>query len=87
LADARKNNGGRRNGAGRKPKVKEQQLIEMLSPYDDAAIKKLSAAVKRGESWAIKLFFEYRFGKPKQQVDITSAGEKIKPLYFGGNDD
>ena len=31
--------GGKRNGAGRKPKVDEQALIEKLTPIEDIAFK------------------------------------------------
>jgi len=71
--------GGKRRGAGRKKKAEEQELIDLLSPYDSAATSQLVKAVKNGDAWAIKLFFEYRYGKPKQQLDVTSDGEKIEP--------
>lgn len=63
--------GGKRKGAGRKTKAEEQTLIERLSPLDDAAHQQLELAVKSGEQWAVKLFFEYRYGKPKQSMDLT----------------
>jgi len=69
--------GGQRPNAGRKPKAEEWELIEKLSPLDDLAFSKLSDAIEAGEGWAMKLFFEYRFGKPKQSVDVTSNGEQI----------
>jgi hypothetical protein len=31
------------------------------------------------------MFFEYMFGKPKQQTDITSMGEKIQNIITLGN--
>lgn len=61
--------GGKRENAGRKPKADEQLLIERLSPFEDVAVKKLEMAVRNGENWAIKLYFEYRYGKPKQVID------------------
>lgn len=66
--DGRKNNGGKREGSGRKPKVDEIALIERLSPMDDIALKALTDGVKSGEFAFIKLFMEYRFGKPKETV-------------------
>lgn len=66
---AKSKRGGRRPGAGRKPKVKEQELIEKLTPYENQAIKKLSEAIEQGAPWAIKLFMEYRYGKPIQRVE------------------
>ena len=69
--------GGRRAGAGRKPKVHEQEIITRLTPHDDLAFKQLKMAMLNGESWALKLFFAYRFGMPKVTADITSNGETI----------
>lgn len=77
MEDKRKLNGGHSNG-GRKSKAEEQNLIEKLSPLEEQAFIKLSEAIDSGKDWAIKMFFEYMFGKPKQQTDITSMGEKIQ---------
>ena len=71
------NRGGSRENAGRKPKDEERVLIKKLSPLEDLAHSKLEDAIKDGKDWAIKLYFEYMYGKPKQQTDITTAGEKI----------
>ena len=79
--DKRKNNGGHKT-AGRKSKVEEQNLIEKLTPFEDEALKQLEASVKDGHSWAIKMYFEYKYGKPKESKDITTNGESInKPVF------
>ena len=83
--DNRKNNGGNKN-AGRKSKAEEQKLIENLTPMNPDALKELNKAVKGGEQWAIKLFFEYFYGKPQQRIDVTSNEESINiPIinFFG----
>jgi hypothetical protein len=70
--DKRKFNGakpGENRNAGRKPKVTELQIIELLTPLDKTAFKSLEKGVKSGELGFIKLYFEYRFGKPKQIQD------------------
>jgi hypothetical protein len=87
VADGRKNNGGARKGAGRKPKKVEQTLIDRLSRYDDVANDQLIRCVKDGAPWAIKLFFEYRYGKPKQTMDVTSDGKAINPAIIAFSDD
>ncbi len=69
--------GGKREGAGRPPKADEQALIEKLSPLDELAFNALEQNIMKNEGWAIKLFFEYRFGKPKQSIDHTTDGKKI----------
>jgi hypothetical protein len=84
MEDKRKLNGGHSNG-GRKSKAEEQNLIEKLSPLEEQAFIKLSEAIDGGKDWAIKMFFEYMFGKPKQQTDITSMGEKIQNVIHLGS--
>lgn len=69
--------GGKREGAGRKPKIEEQKLVEKLSPLDEKAFKALKHALINEEAWAVKLFFAYRFGMPKIKADITSNGQTI----------
>lgn len=64
-----KDNGGARKGAGRKPKADEQALIEKLTPMEKSAYSALKEAIQNKESWAVKMFFEYMYGKPKQTVD------------------
>lgn len=71
MADGRKNNGGHKN-SGRKPKADEQQLIEKLTPLQNKGYKALEDGLTDGQSWAVKLFFEYMYGKPKQQIEQTS---------------
>jgi hypothetical protein len=74
MSDGRKKNGGKRQNAGRKPKAEELELIEKLSPMDDVALKELEKGVKGGDFQYIKMFFEYRFGKPKQTIDNNVKG-------------
>lgn len=67
--DKRKFNGAKKGvyqGQGRAPKVTELELIERLSPFDGIALKELEKGIKRVEFAFIKLFLEYRFGKPKE---------------------
>ena len=78
--DKRKYNGaktGENRGQGRKPKASEIELIELLSPLDAKAFEALEKGVKSGEFNYIKLFFEYRFSKPKQQIEINTQSEPI----------
>lgn len=34
---------------------------------------------QEGDTAALKLWLSYRFGMPKQQIDVTSNGENIAP--------
>tara|TARA_R110001583_G_scaffold25400_10_gene91999 strand:+ start:6211 stop:6468 length:258 start_codon:yes stop_codon:yes gene_type:complete len=69
--------GGKRLGAGRKAKAEEQKLIENLTPMNDMALESLKKGLEKKEQWAVKLFFEYFYGKPQQRVDVTSNEESL----------
>jgi hypothetical protein len=75
--DGRRNNGGNKN-AGRKPKAEEVKLIEKLTPLEPLAFKALTTALKEGKDWAVKLFFQYNYGMPKQIIEQTNIGEVTK---------
>lgn len=75
--DKRVNNGGAREGAGRPKKSDEAELIERLKKFDDIAEAKLIEGVKAGSYPHLKIFYEYRYGKPKQIVDVTTNGNDI----------
>jgi hypothetical protein len=75
--DGRKNNGGHKTNGGRKPKADEQQLIEKLTPLMPEAYKALEDALKDGQGWAVKLSFEYMYGKPKQTIDNNNLNYNI----------
>ena len=68
--DKRKENKGTiGNNGGRKSKAEEQQLIEKLTPLEATAHEKLKESIELGKDWAIKMFFEYMYGKPKQMIE------------------
>ena len=70
MADGRKNNGGHKTNGGRKSKSEEQKLIEKLTPLQKDAYKALNNALKDEQGWAVKIFFEYMYGKPNQSTDL-----------------
>ena len=88
MEDGRKNNGGNKN-AGRKGKAEEQKLIEKLTPLNDIAMKSLEKAIKNDDSWAVKLYFEYYYGKAHQRIDVTTNDESlnIPIINFAKSDD
>lgn len=67
-----KTKGGAREGSGRKSKAEERSLIEKLSPLEPIAFQALTNALNDGKDWAVKLFFQYNFGMPKQVIDQTN---------------
>ena len=79
--DKRKYNGskaGENRNAGRKPKATELQLVERLTPLEEIALEALEQGIKSGELGFVKLFLEYRFGKPKQMQEITVNGNGLR---------
>ena len=72
--DNRANNKGTKgNKGGRPSKAEEQKLIERLTPLSSKAYKTLEASLDEGQGWAVKLFFEYMYGKPKQTIDQNNT--------------
>jgi hypothetical protein len=73
--------GGLRQGSGRKPKVQEVKLIEQMDKISvpDEIWNALLFKCKQGDTGALKLWLAYRFGLPKQQIDVTTNGESIAP--------
>jgi hypothetical protein len=80
--------GGVRENAGRKPKADEIKIIEqmdaVLAPIE--VWQKLAELVSKGDGMAIKTWLSYRFGNPKQTLDLggeirtTTAILNIDPL-------
>ena len=78
--DGRKNNGakkGENRGQGRKPKADEEKLIQRLSQLDDVAFECLKNGIEEGNYNFWNKFMEFRYGKPKERVDVTSNDEGI----------
>tara|TARA_R100001377_G_scaffold62422_1_gene38274 strand:- start:58 stop:330 length:273 start_codon:yes stop_codon:yes gene_type:complete len=71
--------GGHRNGAGRKPKAQEQQLIERLDSIidEDEVLQVLKQLIKDGDLRAVQLYLNYRRGKPKDTMDLNTSGESL----------
>lgn len=73
--------GGKRENAGRPPKEKEEKLKDLMDSVADPAmvINKLWSRIEEGDTKAIDIWMRYRFGMPKQSIDVTTDGEKIAP--------
>jgi hypothetical protein len=81
MTTKKENRGGPRPNSGRPPKIQEIKLIEQMDAI--AVPEKIWLALLRkceeGDTQALKLWLAYRLGLPKQQIDITSNGEKVAP--------
>lgn len=74
--------GGARKGAGRKSIATEEQTREKAKAAIRAKYqtleKGLESLLNSGEPSLIKFVFEHAFGKPQEELDITSQGKAIK---------
>jgi len=88
--DGRKNNSGAigNKGGGRKPKADEEKLIQRLSELDDIGFKTLKKGIEEGNYNFWNKWMEFRYGKPKERVDLTTDGDSfnIPNIVFFGND-
>jgi hypothetical protein len=84
--DGRKNNKGTiGNNGGRKPKATEQALAEKLHPLSEKALQALENGLEAGQPWAVKLYFEYLYGKPRQiepDPDQAKEDNQIKVTFY-----
>jgi|TARA_R110000823_G_scaffold246855_3_gene370704 hypothetical protein len=73
--DGRQKNGGIREGAGRPKKVDEEKLVAKLDAIIDSekVIAKLGEMCLKGDTRALTLYFNYRFGKPTEKIDISAT--------------
>jgi len=67
--------GGARKGAGRPAKADEVKLIERLDAIidKDEALGVLGQLVAKGDIRAVQLYLSYRYGKPKESIDLNSS--------------
>jgi len=73
--DKRSNNGGKREGAGRKPKTEELKLIEKLTPLEPLAFEALKKGLENGDFKYVQLYYNYVAGKPRETKDVNLTGD------------
>jgi len=71
---------GLKGRSGRKPKSEDIELIEKLTPLDEMAFIKLKEGIESGDFKFIRLYFLYRWGKPREIQDITITSPD-QPLF------
>ena len=76
--------GGKRQGSGRKPKADEQKLIEQMDAYmlPDELWSALAELCKNKDRFALRTWIEYRYGKPKQFVELETSSEHFTPIIL-----
>ena len=66
---------GIKGKSGRKPKAEDIAMIEKLTPLDEMAFIKLKEGIEANQFAYLKLYFLYRFGRPREIQDITITTE------------
>lgn len=80
--------GGKRENAGRKPKEMQLSLIEQLDAHiePDSFSKELAEIIKNSTGKlkldALKLYAEYRYGKPTQTVNQQMTFNESPAILF-----
>lgn len=67
--------------SGRRAKEIDQQMLERLSVFTDDAYRVLGENIKKGKFWAIKIWFERMYGKPKEYKDLNVTSNQETPLF------
>lgn len=80
--------GGKRKNSGRKSKADELKLIEQMDAYmlPNELWSTLAELCRNKDRFALKTWIEYRYGKPKQSIDIET-NEAFNPIQIIITDD
>ena len=88
MAGTSGHSGGLRAGSGRKSRAEELKLIEKLSPMEDKALAALKKGVDKGDYAFIKMYFEYYFGKPTENIALDNSGQQtLRIIHVGRKPD
>ena len=75
IEERKSKRGGKREGAGRKRRMEEHEIIERLTPMADIAFKVLKEKVAEGDMKAIQIFMSYFIGLPTQKIENKIEGQ------------
>lgn len=67
------------NKRGRPPKNDSNELIEKLYPMSEMGMQRLKEGIENGDFRFLKLYFQYRYGNPKQISEVNVNAEQ--PLF------
>ena len=69
------------SNSGRKSKEEDQKMIEELSKFSEDAFEILHQNILAGKHWALKIWFERMYGKPKEYKDLNVTSNQEQPLF------
>lgn len=67
--------GGKREGAGRKSRMTEHEIIERLEPMAETAFRILHEKVAQGDIKALQIYMQYFIGLPTQKIENKIEGQ------------
>ena len=67
--------GGKREGAGRKSRMTEHEIIERLEPMAETAFRVLHEKLAQGDARALQLYMQYFIGLPTQKIESKIEGQ------------
>jgi hypothetical protein len=69
------------SASGRKPNEINIALIQKLTPLDDIAFDMLKKGIEEGKFPYLKLYFQYKFGRPREMKEININSNPEQPLF------
>ena len=75
ITERKSKRGGKREGAGRKRRMEEHEIIQRLEPMADTAFKVLKQKISEGDMKAIQIFCQYFIGLPTQKIENKIEGQ------------
>jgi|TARA_R110000787_G_scaffold6083_2_gene21459 hypothetical protein len=67
--------------SGRRAKEIDQAMIENLSVFTEDAYRVLGENIEKGKHWAIRIWFERMYGKPREYKDVNVTSDHEQPLF------
>ena len=70
------------SSSGRKSRTDEELLVSRLDSIinSEDAIMKLKEMIEKGSFRGLQLYFHYRFGSPKKQIEVSTPAPEM-PLF------
>ena len=67
--------------SGRKPAEENIALIQRLTPLDDIAFEMLKKGIEENKFPYLKLYFQYKYGRPREMKEINVNTNQQTPLF------
>lgn len=67
--------------SGRKPAEENIALIQKLTPLDDIAFEMLKKGIEENKFPYLKLYFQYKYGRPREMKEINVNTNQQTPLF------